>query len=154
MRINRYELAPDSGGAGEHRGGNGTVREYEFLQKTTVQLVNERFQFGPYGLAGGERGQTGAAEHISDRHGTVQLSSKERFNADPGETLRVRSTGGGGYGSAEARSTDRVREDVAAGHVSPGRAKEKYGFRPDCDASGELDSREVETISEDREDDQ
>lgn len=154
MRITRYELASDSGGAGEHRGGNGTVREYEFHQKTTVQLVNERFRVGPYGLAGGERGQAGAAEHISDRHGTVQLSSKERFSADPGETLRVRSTGGGGYGAADARSTERVRADVDAGQVSPERAEETYGVRSDSDARGDPAPRAVEPAADQKSDDQ
>lgn len=126
VRISRYELVPDTAGAGAHRGGHGTIREYEFLAPAEVQFVNERFRVAPYGLDGGHPGRPGAAD-IETEAGTRSLDSKETFEADAGDIVRVYTCGGGGYGSPADRDPDAVHDDVADGLLSPDAAAETYG---------------------------
>ena len=59
LRVRRYALRAGSGGAGRNRGGDGLVREYEFLAPASLSLLSERRRIPPWGLQGGEAGQTG-----------------------------------------------------------------------------------------------
>ncbi|MFB6310607.1 MAG: hydantoinase B/oxoprolinase family protein [Salinirussus sp.] len=130
MRINTYRLRPDSSGAGRYRGGAGTVREYEFDVRTEVQLVNERFKFGPFGVQGAGDGRPGAA--ILNPDGEARdLHSKEQFQADAGDVLRVFTPGGGGYGEPNRRPMDAVRADVRDGVLSPEVAERRYDVELD-----------------------
>ncbi len=104
MRIVAYRLRDGSGGAGEARGGDGLVREIGFEVPTEVTLLTERRRLAPYGLQGGERGQSG--ENVLIRDGIEQqLPGKTRFTAQPGDRLAIRSPGGGGWGSVRARES-------------------------------------------------
>lgn len=125
MRIHRYQLVSDTAGAGEFRGGNGTVREYEFLRKAHVQCINERFARGPYGLDGGERGEAGRVVRNPDGD-AESLDGKVELNLDAGEVLSIYSPGGGGYGSPADRDPERVREDYENGLVSAEAASELF----------------------------
>jgi N-methylhydantoinase B len=100
MRIVAYRLRDGSGGAGEARGGDGLVREIGFEVPTEVTLLTERRRLAPYGLQGGEQGQTG--ENVLIRDGVEEhLPGKTRFTAQPGDRLAIRSPGGGGWGAAD-----------------------------------------------------
>ncbi len=98
LRVTRYSLRSGSGGAGEHRGGDGIVREVEVLVDSEVTLLSDRRRNGPYGLNGGSDGATGRAEvHRND--GSVQeLSGKFSVRLKAGERIRIESPGGGGFG--------------------------------------------------------
>ncbi|MDH3871618.1 MAG: hydantoinase B/oxoprolinase family protein, partial [Gammaproteobacteria bacterium] len=94
LRLLRYQLRDRSGGAGRHRGGDGLVREYEFLEPATVTLLTERRRTGPWGLAGGEDGASG-----ENWHGQKRLSAKTSFRIQAGERLLLCTPGGGGWGA-------------------------------------------------------
>jgi N-methylhydantoinase B len=125
MRVRQYELVPDTAGAGEHRGGNGTVREYEFLEPVHLQCIDERFDRGPYGLDGGERGEPGRIVRNPDGD-REELDGKAELNLDGGEVLRVYSPGGGGYGDPADRDPEKVRADFEDGLVSAEEAAEVF----------------------------
>ena len=100
MRVTRYSLRSGSGGAGEHRGGDGIVREIEVLTECEVALLSDRRSRGPWGLAGGDEGATGTASII--RHdGSIQLMpGKFSARLDKGDRIRIETPGGGGWGGS------------------------------------------------------
>ncbi len=97
VRVRRYSLRRGSGGHGKHRGGDGIVRELEFLTAAEFTLLADRRERGPYGLSGAEAGQTGAAQRIRGRQ-TVTLPGRTRLELEPGDRLRIETPGGGGWG--------------------------------------------------------
>src|SRR5438552_12403488 len=64
LRVRRYAIRRASGGAGNHRGGDGAVREIELLTDARVSMLADRRKFAPYGLAGGQSGKRGQAELV------------------------------------------------------------------------------------------
>jgi N-methylhydantoinase B len=97
VRIRRYSLRHGSGGAGRNRGGEGIVREIEFLTEVRGSILSDRRRFGPYGLAGGKPGLCGRNELITG--GRIRsLPSKATFSAPRGGILRIETPGGGGWG--------------------------------------------------------
>jgi len=96
LRVRRYQLRSGSGGNGRHRGGDGLVREYEFLQPAHVTLLTERRRYRPWGLAGGAPGKPGA-----NWRGQRQLPAKISLELAAGERLTLCTPGGGGWGEAE-----------------------------------------------------
>ena len=128
VRIRRYGIIPDTGGSGTYRGGNGTAREYEFLQNTTIQCVNERFEFGTHGVNGGSDGNTGEGILEFESGGQRAVDSKEQFTANRGDVFRIKTPGGGGYGDPADREVDRVREDLDEGLISDDHARSAYGM--------------------------
>ena len=95
LRILEYSLRRGSGGAGQKRGGDGIVREFEFLAPAEVTLLTERRKSRPWGLAGGHPGAAG--RNLLDGE---TLPPKVAFKASPGQRLRLETPGGGGYGKA------------------------------------------------------
>ena len=59
LRIRHYALRHDSGGMGTHQGGDGLVREYEFLENAEISILSERREHAPWGLEGGSSGEAG-----------------------------------------------------------------------------------------------
>jgi N-methylhydantoinase B len=100
VRVIRYSLRPDSGGAGKWRGGEGVIRDFHFLTRSQVTVLSDRRSFAPYGLHGGDAGGVGVNEVIR-RNGEVEtLPSKFTRWVDAGDILSIRSPGGGGWGKA------------------------------------------------------
>ncbi|MGH9736910.1 MAG: hydantoinase B/oxoprolinase family protein [Candidatus Acidiferrales bacterium] len=110
VRLRRYGLRVGSGGAGRFRGGDGIVRELEFLVAAQAGVLAERRKIAPYGLAGGAPGTRGKTELIS-RGRKTSLSSKCGFYVEPGDIIRVETPGGGGWGAP----ADRGRPDSSVG---------------------------------------
>ena len=97
IRVRRYALREGSGGAGQHHGGDGLVREIEFLCPATVTILSERRRTTPYGLRGGQPGAQGRNVHL--RQGIGQdLPGKAEIEVKPGDVLSLRTPGGGGWG--------------------------------------------------------
>ncbi len=98
LRVRQYSIRRGSGGDGRRPGGDGLVREVEFLDHAEVSLICDRRSYGPWGLAGGANGQPGKnlldGNHIS---GKCQLSVK------PGQVLRIETPGGGGFGIPDGK---------------------------------------------------
>jgi N-methylhydantoinase B len=101
FRVRRYALRRGSGGAGLHQGGDGLVREMEFLCPATVTLLSERRRTAPYGLQGGEPGAPG--RNLLTQHGERQeLPGKVEIKVEPGDLLSLHTPGGGGWGTPQA----------------------------------------------------
>jgi N-methylhydantoinase B len=93
LRVRRYAVRSGSGGAGRHAGGNGMVREYEFLAPANITLLSERRLHAPWGLAEGAAGQPGENK-LNDK----PLPGKVNRHVDAGDCLSVFTPGGGGWG--------------------------------------------------------
>lgn len=126
VRILRYELVPDSEGAGTFRGGLGLRRDYAFPDHAvTFTILADRDREGPWGLFGGEPGRR--AEYVLNPEGVAQhLGSKTTLELQPGDVVSYRTCGGGGYGPPEARAPQQVLRDAREGKVSLGRARDVY----------------------------
>ena len=100
LRVLRYHLRQDSGGRGHHRGGQGILREYEFLAPATITLNTERRLRSPYGLQGGAAGGRGVNTIV--RGGQAeQVSGKYTTQIQAGDRVRIETPGGGGWGSSK-----------------------------------------------------
>ncbi|MCL7452316.1 MAG: hydantoinase B/oxoprolinase family protein [Anaerolineae bacterium] len=99
LRVRRYALRPGSGGKGLHRGGDGLVREVEFLSPAVVTILSERRRTAPYGLGGADPGARGK-NLLTQRGTTKALPGKVQTQVEPGDVLSLRTPGGGGWGTA------------------------------------------------------
>jgi N-methylhydantoinase B len=97
VRVKRYAIRGGSGGMGRHRGGDGIVREIEFLSPVEVGLLTDRRETAPYGLFGGRSGRRGKNTLIQKAKSKV-LAGKTSFIANAGDILRIETPGGGGWG--------------------------------------------------------
>jgi N-methylhydantoinase B/oxoprolinase/acetone carboxylase alpha subunit len=98
LRIRRYALRHGSGGAGAFPGGEGLVREYEFLTDASVTVLSERRRRAPYGAQGGAPGGSGRNTLIRRDGPEEVLPGKTELHVQPGDRLRIETPGGGGYG--------------------------------------------------------
>jgi len=94
LRILRYAIRRGSGGAGLRRGGDGLIREYQFLAPAQLTLLTERRRYRPWGIAGG--GQGSAGENLLNG---VPLPGKLAMSVAAGDRLEIRTPGGGGFSS-------------------------------------------------------
>ncbi len=102
VRVRRYSLRSGSGGAGRFRGGDGLIREIEFLTEVRGTILSDRRRFPPYGLAGGQPGKTGKNQ-LSLPGSDSDLPSKTGFTASEGSILKIETPGGGGWGKPAGR---------------------------------------------------
>jgi N-methylhydantoinase B len=128
LLFEKFEIAPDTGGAGKFRGGNGFVRSYRMLADAKLCICADRHVTPPPGLLGGKPGRP--ARYVLDPgtdHERV-LSSKTPYVTLPKGTLvHTQSAGGGGFGNPKDRDPERVRADLCNGYVTPEGAK-VYGL--------------------------
>ena len=134
FRIESYEFVPDSGGAGQYRGGLALVREYRFENdEGTLQLRTDRQHILPYGLAGGRSGTPSAS--ILCRNGEAQeLPGKSRQSVHTGDILRHVTAGAGGWGPPLEREPARVLHDVLEEKITLEYAESVYGVAIDMEA--------------------
>jgi N-methylhydantoinase B len=97
VRVLEYGLRDGSGGPGEHRGGDGIRRVYEFLAPATITLNSERRVYAPYGLGGGQPGQPGINRLIHN-HVETLVSGKYTGAVQAGDRVVIETPGGGGWG--------------------------------------------------------
>jgi N-methylhydantoinase B len=126
MIVERADFAPDSAGAGRHRGGPGIDLVVRALRDMELTVVNERSQVPPFPLAGGTRGRRNQAlVHAPD--GTVTEYTKVTGAAvRKGGRVEVRTGGGAGYGPPEERPAGEVHADVAAGYLTEAGARDRF----------------------------
>jgi N-methylhydantoinase B len=103
LRVTAYGRRWASGGPGLLRGGDGIIREMEFLCPARVTVLSERRRFSPYGLSGGGNGRRGR-NRIGRGSAWKALPGKASFDARPGDRLRIETAGGGGWGKLPRRS--------------------------------------------------
>jgi N-methylhydantoinase B len=126
-RITRFDPVPDSGGAGQWRGGLALAREYELLESATVVRRFNKTRFPPTGLAGGK---AGSRARFVVRLGTAQefeTKASARIDMAAGERFLLQSAGGGGYGDPLKRDAAALARDLAEGYVTAEGAKRDYG---------------------------
>ncbi len=129
LRFTRYELLPDSGGAGRQRGGLGVRRDIEFLDESgSLDTQFDKFTVAPFGLFGGKDGATGRLVVNPDGPDPVELRSKTvNHPLNKGDVLSMHTQGGGGYGPPAERDADALARDLREGKVSAATAEKDYG---------------------------
>jgi 5-oxoprolinase (ATP-hydrolysing) len=101
VRLRQFAIRRGSGGVGQWPGGDGLVRELEFLTPQSVSLLTQRRGQGPDGVAGGGPGQPGW-QTLSSLDGRKEtLASLASFEAATGDVLLIETPGGGGWGKAK-----------------------------------------------------
>lgn len=129
LRVERYEMITDSGGAGRRRGGLGVRREIRILG-TGVKLATRcaRQRFAASGLFGGMAGSLGA--YIVNPGTATELKLRPTVSEYPlkeGEVLCILSPGGGGFGDPRSRPGEDVQRDLANGVIGDAAAANAYG---------------------------
>jgi N-methylhydantoinase B len=94
LRVERYALRAGSGGDGRHPGGDGVIRAITALEPCEASILADRRRHAPRGAAGGKDGTPGTS-----RLNRRALGPKARVQLEAGDTITIRTPGGGGYGS-------------------------------------------------------
>lgn len=122
LRIRRSEIRPDSGGAGEFRGGCGLVRDVEILtSEARLSVLSDRNIIPPAGVCGGASGapnrysvtRAGRNIKISDFPGKIA-----NFPLNKGDLVHMESSGGGGWGRPSRRRAEAIERDLENGYVT------------------------------------
>ena len=123
--MKRRQLRPDSGGAGEWRGGLGQLTEFTRRGegRWSVSSIADRTVYAAPGLLGGQSGATG---EVTLDDGT-RLNAKALKDLKDGEVVHVNLPGGGGYGEPWKRDVEKVRWDVVENYISVEEAEPHYG---------------------------
>ena len=118
LRFEELSLRPDSGGAGEFRGGLGITKLYRILAPCRLNVGFDRVGCPPWGVNGGKSGVPGRV--VLERPGDEPRTYfKAEILLRPGDLVRIETGGGGGYGFAEHRTRERIESDLMAGYVTP-----------------------------------
>ncbi|MFN7224503.1 MAG: hydantoinase B/oxoprolinase family protein [Paracoccaceae bacterium] len=128
----RYALHEGSGGAGAHRGGFGLDYEIELLRgEARASFVMDHGRSGPLGAAGGLDGAVNRVEVIrgNDTYVPPHLSKAQDIVLSPGDRVRVRTPGGGGFGDPAQRDPALIAEDVRLGRYSAERARKLWKWQ-------------------------
>jgi 5-oxoprolinase (ATP-hydrolysing) len=99
VRLQRFAIRRGSGGRGLHDGGDGVVREFEFLQPMTVALLSNCRRVAPHGVAGGGDGARGENAIVRAQAMCEELAGTAETTMRPGDKLIVATPGGGGFGA-------------------------------------------------------
>ncbi len=123
LLMEEYSLRPDSGGAGEFRGGMGLIRQYRLLAENAIlQLRADRHEHPPYGLFGGHPGAS--SRNLIDRGlGFEVLPAKVTLEITRDTVIRHEQAGGGGWGDPARRDPAAIAADLRNGKISPERAE-------------------------------
>ena len=130
--LTKYELIPDSEGAGKFRGGLGLRRDYRYRDhEATVTILADTAKFPPRGIYGGKDGKVARYLLNPDTENCRDVGSKSTFDASPTDIVSIQTPGGGGFGDPKERDLMAVLDDVRNGKVSLDRAREVYGVAID-----------------------
>ncbi|QGN48027.1 hydantoinase B/oxoprolinase family protein [Micromonospora sp. WMMC415] len=126
--VERLGLAVDSGGPGRYRGGLGYDKHIRMLRDANSMSIADRSVLSCWGVKGGQAGRPFSV--VIDPGGPNEREVDALADAEPvraGEVIRIRTTGGGGWGDPLTRPYDEVARDVAWGKVSVTGARDDYG---------------------------
>jgi len=98
--LHQYRLREKSGGKGTFNGGNGIIREMEFIQPVSLSVLTQHRVEAPYGLQGGQNGKKGEQYLIRNNGSTVKLHSIDGVEIRPGDRFIIKTPGGGGWGQS------------------------------------------------------
>jgi N-methylhydantoinase B len=128
--VDEYALVEDSGGAGEHRGGLGIARQISATVTGTIYSVrSDSHTVGvPSGVFGGLDGRRARLVKNPGRADEEVLPSKvARLELNAGDSMRIETPGGAGYGSPARRSVEDLAQDLKSGRISRAAAERDYG---------------------------
>ena len=130
VRIERYAINPDSGGAGRYRGGCGAIRVWRMLDgaDATGALCMERMTSPPFGLLGGTAGAAAAVKLTTADGAARLLPGKGAFSAPAGCIIEMITPGSGGFGPPAERDRAAIGRDLLDGYVSTASAQRDYGI--------------------------
>jgi len=100
VRLESYEIRPNSGGSGQWHGGNGGVRKIRFLAPMTASILSNNRIVAPFGAAGGDAGECGRNMVIRNDGSQEELSFVASTEMQAGDVFVISTPGGGGYGKA------------------------------------------------------
>lgn len=127
LRIMKYESIADSGGAGQHRGGNGVCTAYEFLETGEISIHDDRWLTYPWGVNAGLPGGRSSKLLVRKDGSQSWLPSKcDRVKVHEGDILYYNTWGGGGWGDPLKRPAEKVAQDCEGGLVTVAGAR-RYG---------------------------
>ena len=130
LRVNRYEVVPDSCGHGRQRGGLGELKEYEILEDgVEFSGMCDRFLHPAKGIYGGTEGAKGSLIILRDGE-VLSLPSKSAASLRRHDRVQFLTGGGGGYGPPAERDRESVASDVKAGYISEEVARRVYPVEP------------------------
>ncbi|MFP6742654.1 MAG: hydantoinase B/oxoprolinase family protein [Alphaproteobacteria bacterium] len=130
LRIRSYAMLPDSGGAGEWRGGLGMCREFTVLEDDVVlNLYADRFKFAPQGFHAGQPGNKGSLSVIRGDQ-VIPLGATAEFALERGDVVRLAVGGGGGFGDPGQRPREKIERDIEDQRITLDHAAEAYGYQP------------------------
>jgi N-methylhydantoinase B len=126
--ITEKSLIPDSGGAGEFRGGQAQRLSFKVVSKdpVTMTIRHERVKYPPRGLLGGRTGSPGCDYVNGER-----IPAKSRMDLKNNDVVTFDTAGGGGIGSPEKRSEEKIIRDLESGVVTKEAAERDYAFKND-----------------------
>ena len=137
--VEEYALRPNSGGAGQFRGGLSNVKQMMCTGEMLVSQMTNKHKLCAWGLKNGGGGALGATlykkaggdkwETTVEAYGKVSPSKYSNIPMNPGDRVRVLAPGGGGFGAPADRSQEAVTEDVREGYISEDQARKIYDFR-------------------------
>jgi N-methylhydantoinase B len=128
FRVEALSLATDSGGAGQYRGGLGYEKHVRMLKDAHFMSIADRSILACWGVNGGKAGRP--FEVTIDPGGPRERAVDALADAEPvaaGEVIRIRTTGGGGWGDPLDREPELVVRDVVWRKVSVEAALTDYG---------------------------
>ena len=138
--VERLGLAVDSGGPGQFRGGLGYDKQFRMLKDAAFMSIADRSILACWGVRGGLAGQPFSV--VVDPGGPNEREVDALADGEPvlaGEVIRIRTTGGGGWGDPLERSVEAVERDVRWGKVSVEGAERDYGVVLDGARGGAAD---------------
>ena len=128
IRVLGYGYVPDSGGAGQYRGGLALFREFQYIGKTPCQLQirSDRSVTPPYGLNKGESGSL--SKNILNPGTTIEkiLPPMVTFKLEPNQVVKFIIPGAGGWGNPENRKIDNILYDLKNGLLTKDYVERKY----------------------------
>ncbi len=129
LMVDEYALVPNSGGAGQYRGGVGIARQIRAMQDDIVfSIRSDSHIIGAPGVFGGEEGGTANLIRNADSADRKELSSKvSHIEMRAGESMRLETAGGGGYGAPGARAPEALAADIHDELMSRENAERHYG---------------------------
>ena len=137
--VEEYALRPNSGGAGQFRGGLSNVKQMMCTGEMLVSQMTNKHKICAWGLKNGGGGALGSTlykkaggnkwETTVEAYGKVSPSKYSNIPMNPGDRVRVLAPGGGGFGAPADRSQEAVTEDVREGYISEDQARKIYDFR-------------------------
>src|SRR6056297_3297282 len=125
LLVEEKALVPDTGGPGRFRGGNAQRLSFRNVgaAPVTVTIRHERVDNPPRGLLGGQAGAAGI-----DMVNGARIPAKSQTRLAPGDVVTFQTPGGGGMGPPSGRAREAVASDIASGLLSPGQARDQYGY--------------------------